>query len=403
VVLVLAAGRPAFQVFPAGTRPLVLGREGDIALEDPRLSRRHAELRREGGRWSLHDLDSRNGSFLDGLEVTSTGASNGTVVRVGDSLLLLSEDVSALQGGGVELDDGVVLGPRLRTLLGEVADAARSGRILHITGETGTGKELVARAFHRHGGGPFVAVNCAGVPAALAERLLFGARKGAYSGADADSEGFLQQAHGGTLFLDELAELSLEVQAKLLRVLETREVLALGAARAVTVDVRVCSATHGDLQARVAEGKFRQDLYFRLGVPRVALPALGERLEEVPWLVAHTLSALRPGLAAHVSLVEAALLRPWPGNLRELVVEVREAARRAGAQATRVEGQHLDAPASLRRQPASPEEQRARVEAALAASGGNVSQAARDLGLHRTQLRRVLEEHGLDPASFRKK
>src|SRR5262249_30230012 len=206
------------------------------------------------------------------------------------------------------------------------------GSTLHITGETGSGKELAARRFHETGprpDGKFIAVNCATIPAALAERLLFGARKGAYSGADTDTEGYVQAAHGGSLFLDEVAELELAVQAKLLRVLETREVVPLGGSHGKKVDVRFCSATHGGLRARVADGRFREDLFFRIGRPEVRLPPLRERAEEIPWLV----QAALEGATAHVSLVERALACAGRGNTRELALETREAARPAASEA----------------------------------------------------------------------
>jgi transcriptional regulator with PAS, ATPase and Fis domain len=282
-----------------------------------------------------------------------------------------------------------------------------------VTGETGAGKELAAREFHARGAhpdGPFVAVNCATIPQGLAERLLFGAKKGVYSGADADSEGYLQAAHGGTIFLDEIAELDLQVQAKLLRVLETREVLPLGASKPKTIDVRVVSATHGDLRKRVSDGKFREDLYFRIGKPVVALPSLRERGEDIPWLVAEALRA--SGRSAHVSLIEAALLRAWPGNVRELLAEIAAAARASeDANAESVEAIHLDEDAGKAfgedddedapdDAPRAAGPDRAAIERALRKERGNVSRAAAELGVHRTQLRRWITALALDPKSF---
>ncbi|MFP2913649.1 sigma 54-interacting transcriptional regulator, partial [Pyxidicoccus sp. 3LFB2] len=206
--------------------------------------------------------------------------------------------------------------PHLGAVLERVAPAAAAGETLLITGESGTGKELAARAYHQSGPnarGRFVAVNCAAVPASVAERLLFGSRRGAYSGAEADTDGYLQAADKGVLFLDEVAELSPEVQAKLLRVLETREVMALGAFRAQPVDVRVCSATHKDLRAAASAGQFRADLYYRLAQAEVHLPPLRERLEDVPWLLAHALKGT-PAPALHATYVEACLSRPGPAT-----------------------------------------------------------------------------------------
>jgi transcriptional regulator with PAS, ATPase and Fis domain len=254
-------------------------------------------------------------------------------------------------------------------------------------------------------------VICATVPMALAERLLFGTRRGAYSGADADAEGYVQAADGGTLFLDEIGELDANVQAKLLRVLETREVMQLGAARPRKVDFALCSATHAQLQARVAAGSFREDLYFRVGRPTVGLPPVRERLEEVPWIV-ETMLQREKNLKAHVSLIDELLERPWPGNLRELLVELGAAAAAANVEGSEiVKAQHLAEGAGSHFTPA-PEPRgsdappgpavpigsvtREAVIEALRASGGNISASARSLGLHRTQLRRLLARFNID-------
>jgi DNA-binding NtrC family response regulator len=244
------------------------------------------------------------------------------VVRAGDSLLVAIRDTWSFERSGVRAVPGPgpafrVEGPLLQEVLRMVAQTARLGSMLHITGESGAGKEGVARAFHAAGpapGGPFMAVNCATIPEGMAERLLFGTKRGAYSGADADADGYVQAAHGGTLFLDEVAELSPAVQAKLLRVLETGEVLPLGASRSRRVELRFCSATHRDLRAQVAAGKLREGLFFRIASPRVAVPPLRDRIEEIPWLLHRQIGETAPGLVTHVSLVEACLLRTWPGT-----------------------------------------------------------------------------------------
>jgi transcriptional regulator with PAS, ATPase and Fis domain len=185
-----------------------------------------------------------------------------------------------------------------------------------------------------------VTVNCATIPKDLAERLLFGTVKGAYSGATSDAEGYLQAAHRGTLFLDEVAELEPGIQAKLLRVLETREVVPLGGTRPHPVDIGLCTATLRDLRDAVASGGFREDLYYRIGRPEVHLPPLRERPEEIPFLVEQ--AARSSGSKAGAPLVEACLLRPWPGNIRELSTEVRAAAALAVAEGSDlVEPRHL--------------------------------------------------------------
>jgi transcriptional regulator with GAF, ATPase, and Fis domain len=298
-----------------------------------------------------------------------------------------------------------------------------------LRGETGTGKELAARTFHSYGPhakGPLVAVNCAAIPEGLAERLLFGAKKGAYSGAAEDAVGHIAAADGGVLFLDEVGELDLNVQAKLLRALETREVVPLGATSGKRVSVRVCVAPHRDLRAHVATGQVRADLYHRLAPPEVVLPALRERLDEIARHVVAEVATR--GLTAHARLVEACLLRPWPGNVRELRKEIRHATARALADAEqRVRLEHMSEAAgrsfelddTLPEQDSSPTPAaqeppkrrsyirwsqsmtRERIQQALADCSGNVAHAAKSLGMHRTQLYREMARFALQPRAAR--
>jgi len=222
VLVFFSADLPRCDVIPLQRDPLAIGR-GEIpgvSLDDPQMSRRHAHVRHAEGRWEIADLGSRNGTWVDGERLTGARAGAGLrVLRTGASVFLLQADVEPFRAG-VSTAGGTILGPALLRAWEAIARAARLGGTLHITGESGAGKERAARAFLDFGprrGGPFVAVNCAAIPQALAEGLLFGARKGAYSGAAADAEGYVQAAHRGVLFLDEVAELSLDVQAKLLR------------------------------------------------------------------------------------------------------------------------------------------------------------------------------------------
>ncbi|MFL5352041.1 sigma 54-interacting transcriptional regulator [Archangium sp.] len=428
-----APGKAMAVALPLNGGELELGR-GSPALgeaQDPRMSRRHARIRFDGRRFWVTDLGSQNGTFVDGEPVPpETPREVQRVIRMGDSLFVPNADVNPLEQLGVVTRDGFVRGPAVQALLEEVARAARLGFPLHIHGESGTGKEGMARAFHEngpHSAGPFVAVNCAAIPQTIAERLLFGAKRGAYSGADADAQGYLQSADGGTLFLDEVVELDLAVQAKLLRALETKEILSLGAAKPKTVDILICSASNKDLRGLVAAGKLREDLYFRIGRPEVSLPPLRQRPEELALLVQREVQQVAPELGLHISLVETCLLRPWPGNVRELLVETRSAIQAAlmhGAQ--RVEARHLStnagtafgsgpapAPMSVPTSAPPPEDreaaareaasrarpleadERTRIEEALRQQGGNVAATARALGMHRTQLRRLLERHAI--------
>ena len=418
LLVILAANRPVTAAIGLRAGSVELGRGQPLggAELDGRLSRRHAKVRFNGKQFVVVDLGSRNGTHADGeLIPAGTPQVVNKVIRAGDSLFVPVRDIGPVLRNGVlvgeasagpraGVEHGWVEGPALAGAMRAAANAARIGTTLHITGESGAGKEGLARAFHAAGprpDGPFQAVNCATIPESVAERLLFGAKRGAYSGADADVEGHVQAAHGGTLFLDEVAELSLPVQAKLLRVLETSEVLRLGASRAEQVDLRFCSATHRDLRAQVAAGRLREDLFFRIASPRVAAPPLRERPEEIPWLVQAEVERAAPGFLVHATFVEACLLRLWPGNVRELLAEVRSAAQAAlAAGVTLIEAKHLSdtAGTAFRDRPAARNSieppSRQRLTSVLSKYGGNVSAAARELGMHRTQLRRWLDRGG---------
>jgi DNA-binding NtrC family response regulator len=407
IVLVHSGESPALRASALDHGHIGIGRDDPVCamLADERLSRHHAEIAHKGDRWTVRDLDSRNGTFVDGMKVVdSAPASESAVVRAGGTIALLSADVRPLIGGRVVEEEGVISGPRLGATLAAARRAGSGTGTLLVTGESGAGKELVARAFHTGSskGGAFVAVNCATIPQGLAERLLFGAKRGAYSGAMGDVDGYVQAAEGGVLFLDEIGELELAVQAKLLRVLETKEIVPLGSATGRRANVRFCYATHRDLRAEAAAGRFRADLYYRLSETEVTVPALRERREEIPWLIASF--ARRAGIERlHAKLVDQCLRLPWPGNVRELAREVRhvaEQARSAGEDILRLEhlrsnaGGALAAPPSSKRLRRS-EPTRESVTEALAREHGNISAAARALGLHRTQLRRAMEKLGV--------
>ncbi|AUX35778.1 MULTISPECIES: sigma 54-interacting transcriptional regulator [Sorangium] len=413
LVVIFTRGQPACAPIPLGDGAVVLGRApaGDtVAIDDDQVSRRHARVALSGQGLQITDLDSRNGTFVDGKQVEDrVFPTLPRLIRIGGTLLRFAPDVAPFQRGGVlEHEDGVI-GPTLRQARELIARAGTRGETLLLTGPSGSGKELAARAFHAATGrgGPFVAVNCAAIPEGLAERLLFGARRGAYSDATADAEGYVQAAHGGTLFLDEIAELDASVQPKLLRVLETREVTALGDTRPRKVEFRLCAATLRDLQAEVAARRFREDLYYRIGRPEVRIPALAERIEELPWLIAAELRRGGARLAPSLGLVESCALRAWPGNVRELLREVRQAGLAAHAAGRAVvEASDLAPSAGLditevaRRTPPAVELRRIAIEMALRREQGNVTRAARSLGMHRNQLRRWLARHGVDAAAF---
>jgi DNA-binding NtrC family response regulator len=344
--------------------------------------------------------------------------SRAAVVEVLDRALRASAEAgAALAAPPPDPDaaqDGELIGisESMREVHKRIGLAAASEAPVLIEGETGTGKELVARALHRHSarsGGPFVALNCAAIPKELLESELFGHVKGAFTGAHADRPGCFRAAEGGVLLLDEIGDMALDVQAKLLRALQESEVTPLGSHRPVKVNVRVVAATHRDLAAAVREGRFREDLRFRLDVLHIVLPPLRERLADIVPLAEHFLrraAAPQPARRLSAEAARALLDHPWPGNVRELrnamercqalqrgaVVSAADLDLRAdtGAVAA-LPAAWLDAPL-----PEAVERlERLMLEHALRQSDGNRSQAARRLGIHRQLLYSKLAQYGL--------
>jgi DNA-binding NtrC family response regulator len=321
-----------------------------------------------------------------------------------DDVVLRAKDAVGIAGSS----------PALLRAIATVSRAARSDASVVLTGETGSGKELFARFVHRlsaRSTGPFVAVSCAAIPEPLLEAELFGHERGAFTGAERARAGFFVEAEGGTLFLDEVGEMSHAMQVKLLRVLEDREVRAIGSNKSRKVDVRVVAATHRDLAAMVAAGKFREDLYYRLAAITVRIPSLRERPEDVP-TIARALLARDPATRLHrfdVPALTALAEHAWPGNVRELANVLRVAAalcegkvigrpdldRAIDSGASRVEvstrrGVEETTLAALRARHRA--EIRELVGRALASSDGNKLRAARALGVSRQGLYRVLSE-----------
>ena len=301
--------------------------------------------------------------------------------------------------------------PRMLDAFKTIARVSRSTATVLVRGESGTGKELVARTIHDRSArakGPFVAVNCAAIPENLLESELFGHEKGAFTGAISRRIGRFERATGGTLFLDEIGDMSLPLQAKILRVLQEREVERVGGSAPVKVDVRLIAATHRDLDKDVQAGRFREDLYYRLAVVTVQLPSLRERGNDLCVLAEHYLEryAREYGRPVHAISREAmAVLRGynWPGNVRQLRNVIESAVLLADGDA--LLPCHL--PPELLRVEAQPEAsdtgtlvtlselERRHIQKVLAVSGGQMTVAAEILGIHRNTLRRKLAEYGI--------
>ena len=424
IVVAFTASRPNYRAVPMKDAPVIAGRRstetpGDerIMLDDEHTSREHVEVRLAGGQWWARDLGSRNGTYVDGKRERIGAAPQPAqrTIRIGESVLLLERDITRFFMPHSLLDEKLIAGPLLQESLDLLAQFAKDGLHVLITGETGSGKELAAQAFHQRGprpNGPFRALNTAAVAPDLWEAELFGYRKGAFAGAHMDHPGLFEAAQGGTLFLDEIGEIPLEVQAKLLRVLQEGEIRRIGENTTRPLNVRIVAATNRDLRARVAAGRFRDDLYYRLAQNMVHLPPLRERPEEIPFLIA--LMLRDAPLPVDASLVEQCLLRPWQGNVRELL----GAARRAGsaavaAKSRRISASYLEPEAgqwiaptqtSNDHLPSSPPADRQlsrdeKEEAVLAEFRRDPRVRAEDiadkLGLGRATVYRYLKKHGL--------
>jgi DNA-binding NtrC family response regulator len=387
-----------------------------LVLSDPTVSRLHCEIhvRPEGVR--LLDRGSTNGTFVDGRRVRDVDLGHGTMVCAGSSTFRVD---FTDEPGFLELSPstkfGEVLGPsaEMRRIYSILEKVAPTDATVLITGETGTGKELVAQAVHdasRRAAGPFVAIDCGAIPETLFESELFGHVRGAFSGAVGDRKGVFEEADGGTLFFDEIGELPVTMQPKLLRALESRQIRRVGSNQSRKVDVRVLAATNRTLAQSVNDGSFREDLYYRLAVIEVELPPLHRRREDIPVLAAHFLERFtgRPD-PPPPALLSSLMSRRWPGNVRELrnfiersaslgwpdpaSVPAAPAEARAGGETGALVPVHLPLKEARLQWTARFEE--VYVRALLDKTHGNVTRAAKLAGVTRRFFQRTMARIGI--------
>jgi two-component system, NtrC family, response regulator HydG len=387
----------------------------DVRLFSSHVSRVHCVLQRRDGHLYIRDAGSKNGTFLNGVRVHESELVLPAYVRVGDVELMLTSEHAPLAGNGIA---PYIVGRSepVMEMLELIARFSPRDAPALVAGENGSGKELVARALHEHSARrnkPFIVVNCGALVPNLAESELFGHVRGAFTGASEKRAGAFMAANGGTLFLDEIGELPLHVQPLLLRVLETRDVRAVGDDKSMTVDVRVIAATHRHLPTAVREGRFREDLFHRLSVLTLSVPPLRERGRDILFLAQHFLTILAPGRALSLSreAMAALLSHRFSGNIRELKNAIHRAICVCDGEV--LFPHHLQLDGSLDPEPASrhaksPSADPVNLEAmersafvdALRHARGSRAQAARRLGVARSTVYRKMSALGISDSDI---
>ncbi len=416
--LEISLGLPVLRM---GTAP-----DNDVVLTDRAVSRRHAEIRMTPAGLLLRDLGSTNGTFINDVRITEAYIPADAECRLGYSRLLIRQHTEERKVAVPRQDHlGELVGSseRMRELYGLIRAVASTPTTVHLHGESGAGKELVARTLHAFSGrpGPLVVFDASVADPEMVRNDLFGHIKGAFTGATGAREGAFRQAHTGTLFIDEIGELPLDLQPRLLRVLETREVLPIGSDKALRVDVRVITATHRDLETMVGAGEFRADLFYRLSVVPIEVPALREIREDIPLIARHLCERLQLHCRLSAAAMEALQGYSWPGNVRELRNVLERAAVMCGDREIRPEDLRLSrtvvaappvispvppVPAASRVEPVPESEnpaadarahlrkmERRMIVEALERNQGNKAAVARELGIPLSTLKRRLKEY----------
>jgi DNA-binding NtrC family response regulator len=399
----------------------------DLVVDDRTVSRHHCEIQYTDKGYLLVDLESTNGTWLDNKRIERAYLGGGSVVKIGGTAFTFSpldEEISVEPDAEGFFAGMVGKSMRMRAIFGLLRKIAPMDVSVIIQGETGTGKELAARAIHDGSPrvkGPFVVLDCGAIPPNLIESELFGHEKGAFTGAQASRPGVFERATGGTIFLDELGELRVDLQPKLLRVLENREVRRVGGNQVIEVDVRVIAATNRDLAKEVQSGNFREDLFFRLSVINVQLPPLRQRRDDIPHIIKHILAeediVQKHGRKRFTPAAMGLLMGySWPGNIRELINVISHVLTFSEGEEIdvsnlppRFQGSQAEAPLPFNEHLSFKEAkeqlletfEREYITSVLKRCEGNISRAARESGLHRKSIERLVKKFGLDARSIK--
>jgi two-component system, NtrC family, response regulator GlrR len=392
---------------------VVVGSHPDagLTLSDTTVSRYHVELDARPDGVRVRDLESTNGTYLSGTRITEVIVEDQATVTLGKTTLRVGmvEDDLGLPAAQASFGNAIGAAPVMKQLFGILEKVSPSDSTVLLLGETGTGKEVLARAIHQRSkrqSRPFVVVDCGAVAPTLIESELFGHVRGSFTGATNDRNGAFLEADGGTIFLDEIGELPLELQPKLLRVLEAGTVRRVGEDKYRRVDVRVVAATHRDLDAEVDANRFRRDLYYRLAVVLVTVPPLRDRLDDIPMLTRAFVQSMGRG---EFELPRGLLARfaayHWPGNVRELRNLVERSLAGADVETLPHESTAARALASTETITDLPFKEakerlvesftREYLESLLVKCNGNISQAAREAGIARNYVHRLVAKYGL--------
>lgn len=431
-VLLVTSGPLQGREFPIEKDAFVIGLASDVdlRLEDSSVSRRHCEIRADERGYAIVDLESTNGTFVNGVRIATAFLNPGAEIQLGTTRLVFSPTLEAreLQISPSECFGGVVgRSVAMRRVFYIAETYAPTDASIMITGETGTGKEIMAEEIHRHSARaskPFVVIDCAALAKELVESELFGHVKGAFTGAASDRPGAFEYANGGTVFLDEIGDLAPDLQPKLLRVLEKREIRRVGTNAVQKVDVRIICATNRRMDAEVAAGRFREDLFYRLCVVNLELPPLRRRKEDIPLLARKFVNDLHGSdaldeIADFDAAMEVLKRHDWPGNVRELrnlidrafyspsrpidltaclhaghLMKPREVD--SAIEAMKTDDAIGNRPFKEEKAELVDEFERKYILKLLKRNDGNISKSAREAGIERAYLQRLIKKYGIE-------